>query len=892
MGGETSSVDGFEVQRLTPDQAMAHLLSLRGTFRDFQEQDENPERDGALGDKGRVKTPYGDAEFEGDRVNGRMTITGGERFSTIELSGPQVEAVQINENGYRHATSIDLRPNGESFRVSVTPDFPGHSSESEFSDAVRNGAEALGDIPASSEEALLSDVFLHRKRPLVEVRKELLEEIAGKIEAGGDKALAELFKSPNGHTPRQLQDRILQLKKGSPKDEALKSLGEKVGWWQVLEDFPRLHADGLARTTEYYVSPQVLQLQTAAQGWEFDQTTGLPIADTVVVGGGPGGLASAYHLSENGHRTLLFEGGSVGQSFSDANAKSVHQLRTDEDATDLIYTANHERFGIDVSLGRQGHHLQKQALQTREDWYKAQDETPHGFIEVDQTTSINPVTRAELFGHMSQVAHGLATRYPDTFVCERSPVSGFEKLQREGETLVKVTTSRGHQVLTRSLVMATGFVGGMGEYSRSLKQFGDLEQRHPEQVSVLATDHDLIAKNSKISSGHLVLADRLLGRPEVRSRIKNLPQGSRVAFVGGGESAVKGALEVLHTNPEVKVDLYTSKPLEPYQTQVPAHILDSASLELALREPEFAKQTLETLDGFGTPITMESLRELFSLESKGRVRIREMGKRFQEDSVDVSVSDGGFKLKITDPEVERNLIQQRKDWQSQGMYGGTPQEPPANELPDAQMVVMAAGYDFASARTGPLVEDLVEAGLVEVKSGKPVLGDDGMTSTRNPLITFNTAAVVAMGADTTLHGRAVRAFRLAENFGALLPQREKPESSIQRGLKFGELPVEPGEEFWTQPQSLQDAREELENRNWSNSLIKFHTDRATGIEDPGDRASALRAIELSRTFPRLNSTATILARRADEFPESLTPDDRLLLRRAFDIGERTNGLNR
>jgi len=885
-GGE----DTFPSQTVHPDRAFDRLSLEQETFRHYQGLDENPEIDRQLGERGKVKTDRGESvEFKGTDKNGTMFINRDNSVGGFQIEGGKLHHFQIVKDGLVRGGTIDLGNRNGSREVEVTlnrgnlrPDL----QESEHASSTASGVELLSQIPENTEERLLTDIFLTGKKSMTEARGELLSDFKKQTGSLSSEKVKGLLAEPNANTPRLLHQELSRLRQADPENKRLEKLVEKAGTWQVLEDFSKLQADGLTRTSEHYVAPQTLNLMTAGRGWDFDKKSGLPIADSVIVGGGPGGLSTGYHLSEKGKRTLIFEGGNVGQAFSDANAKSVHQLRTDDDATDLLYTANHNSFGVDVSLQRQGYFSQQKSLKARSEWYDVQGEEVHG-VSNNQVTSTNALSRSQLFDHMSQIAHGLATRYPDTFVCEKSPVTSVEKVRRGDDTLMKVTTGKGHQVLTRSLVMATGFVGGHGEHARSVQAFSDLETSTGGQVTTLNSDHDLVAKNDKIKDSSIVFSDRMIGRPEIREKIKNLPSGARVAVVGGGESAGKGALELLYTNPGVKVDVYTSKPLEPYQTQVPANVINQAVAEGAIKDPALAKKTLEELKDFGTPITPDTLRELLEMESAGRVRIREMGKRFNAETVDVTHEEGQFQFRLKDQDVKNSLREQRDDWTKAGLYGADIADESPTDLPGAAMVMMACGYDTKSVKGGPLIQQLGEQGLLEMNDGMPVLSEDGMTSRSHPLVAFNTAGMATQGGDTTLLGRAVRAYRLAESLDQGLPERDEPETRIKKGMEWGLTDTNNEEELF--PSDVDLARQTVENEGYSDSTLSFFQERIDEAATPEEKIRAENNVRGRRQFPGLNRNLRGLAARAREFPDSLTPEENLLLKRAFQISERTHG---
>lgn len=865
------------------DRSYGTLNEAKSAFRYYQELD-GSEADVAP-EPDVVKTKDGRTVWlSGTPEQGELLSTVDDYFSVQVLDGKTSESFRTQKNAFVGGHSLDLAHRDGSVEVSeyfnpqeVRPDL----SRTVHAQATTNGASFL-----KSTKGIFHDVFLTGQQSMVDVRAEILgefEESLPSLSPEAQEKLGAILDRKGAHTPHQLYAALTQLGKGS-QDSKLRELRDTAGQWQALEDFPKLMADGVLRTSEHYVAPQTLQLMTASQGWDFDKETGLPIADSIVVGGGPGGLASAYHLSEGGARTIIFEGGNIGQSFSDASAKSVHQLRTDEESTRLIYYPDHRAVGVDVNLDRQSHWNQKEAEESRQQWTREQNEPAHG-VAYSSALAINAVTRAEFFQHMSQLAHGLATRYPDSFVVEKSPVQSFERVEREGETLVRVKTAQGHDVLTRSLVISTGFVGSHGENARSLEQFENLEASTDSGVTVLSNDHDLVSKNDRIKNDKLVFSDRLLGRPEIREQVKNLPEGARIGVVGGGESAAKGALELVHLNPGIVVDLYSSKPLEPYQTQVPANVISPAVIEAAIDDPELAQKTFEEMEDFGSPITVETLRELLEFESAGRVRIREMGKRFDQETVKVESTAEGFQMTVLDAEVQENLKQQRQSWAQAGFYRDTAHMEAADHFPNTAMMMMGAGYDFRAAQAGPMIQNLQDEGLLTLENGKPVLADDGISSAKNALVTFNTAAVASQAGDTTLQARSVKGLRLAEILGERLPERERPSSTIDRELPWGEIATDENAATIVFPER---AKQIIDNEGYDDGLVAFYHNRVKEAETERTRELAELGLEARLSFPGQNHILRNFVFRHADYPETFTPAEKLLLERGYDVSERVH----
>lgn len=879
--GTRKSLDGLTEQRVSESDALHHVSRNREILAEFRLDDENPERDQALGQKGRLLNGGSDIRFEGDAHKGQVSVVRDDAVVLIELNGSETTRIDVNKNGHDVVVKSDLaRPReAKSWRTSQ-PDHGLNIPKSEFDDSTIGAAEILKDQPADS---VFRQVFLDGTKSMTTVRGDLIGELkalSGSLSPQSSGQLTELLKKPDANTARRLGLVAKKLRQTDPDNKAVRKLGEVAGTWQALEDFPKLMADGLMRNSINYVSPLHFATQTAAQGWEFDKASGLPIADSVVVGGGPGGLASAYQLSENGHRTVLLEGGNTGQAFSDNHAAPVHQLRTSMEQTNLIYTANANHLGVDVSLTRHRENIAEKARTARDEWYLATGRPRQGFAEEGASLS-RPANRNELFEHMSMMSQGLAGRYPDTFVIENSPVNSIQvERSSEGERLFKVSTETGHQMMARSLVLATGFVGTAGEHARSLQQFSDLEQNGRSGVSLLGSDHDLVAKSDRLEKESLVFSDRLLGRPEIRNRIQSLPKDSRLAVIGGGESAAKGALEALHLNPGLAVDIYTNKALEPYQTQIPSSVISANVVESALVDPGIAKASMDSLKDFQTPIVSSTMKKLLEMEASGRVRIRELGCRFDSNSVSVeSKVGGGFSFELKDSAAKQSLRDQRRDWEQAGLYGARAPDDRPDQFPDADMVMMSVGYDKRSCQAGPLVQQLVDQGVIKFEDGEVAMGADGLTSAADPMIALNTAAVQKNAADSALPGRAVRAFRLGQYFKDKLPAREEPVSTIGKGLSFNQFINTNSLEETIRPDS-KEAAQFMNNGGVRQLRVDHVESRLERITDPLDKELSRNRWEAQKAYPNSTEPLRELLLRQMEVPESLTPVEKVMLDRA------------
>ncbi len=834
------------------------------------------------------------SDFSQSFLSAKMLSNG----ATVEKKPPatlQEVAPTVDGDSFRRTAGRESDPPSSLQMAPVTPEVP----DSPYADATVSGTSLLQDVGSQSEAGLFRGLYLDGDASFPEVRLQFRQDLSRGLsslsEQGKDVSnLLPLLDKLNAASPRRLYNGLLALSLDDPDNAEIRPLKEQAGLWQALEDFPKLKADGLSRTREHYVSSGHLALATAALNWDTDAKTGLSIADSVIVGGGPGGLSTAYHLSEAGCRTVVFEGGKIGQGFSDSGAQSVHQLRTSGDTSNLIYVGSPAQLGIDVSLPRHLAKSREKGNEARSSWNLAVGEKEHGVSSAQGGETKAPANRSELFDHMAQVANGLSEHYPNTFISESSPVTTIEKVERGDQTLFSIKTEKGHQILARSLVMATGFVGSDGEYARCLSDLSSVESAISlcDDNDLISKSQDLLSLQSGLKDGkiaqNLVMSERMLGRPELRNIIKSLPPGSRIGMIGGGESATKGALELLALNEGVTVDIYTSDPLEPYQTQIPTSVIHPNVIEKAITNPQIAARALEESENFETPVTAETMMELLEAESAGRVRIREMGERFSAKSVNISSiqSERGvtLKLDLKSDSAKQSLEAQRQSWVQAGIYGEGGPPDSATELPNIDLFVIAAGYDKRALSAGPLIQQLVDQNLVELDKGNPILGSDGLTSGKNPMLSFNTAGAVSQPADSAIPGRAIKAFRLAKNLVGKLPEREKPTDRIASKLPFGNV------------DTVTEREEHLVSDDWVNAFLDNEGVTSQQIADKEQEMAltvgldqhqiAEQEWDIERRFPVANGALRKLLSRALVDPTSLTPAEKVMVQRAQSLSER------
>lgn len=473
---------------------------------------------------------------------------------------------------------------------------------------------------------------------------------------------------------------------------------------------PQQCGDGLYRPMDFFVSPGHLTLKAAAQGWETSKNpdgTEIPVADVVVVGGGPGGLMTTWQLARRGGRVVCFESELAGANFNDSGAKAVHHMRTSSEFTNLV-NEGHSAASLEHPLSLSGtiDVSRPHAKAGREGQTKLTGEVMHGVYPdiVDNDSIYVPATRGELWNHLSNIAYSTANDFPDAVLCERSPVDGITYGE---DGLFEVSTSRGHKIKCKELVLSVGLTGPKGERAKSLKVLDDLHKSAPDKSLVMqrigdgqthAAEFSDIATGEKVST--MIVNDRLLGDQTFRQTFASLPPGSHAAMIGSGESGIKGALEMAHLNPHVTVDFFVKGYLESAQVQVPSENFRQPVIEKTLGDKETAKMLKGMYEFFDTPVTPRSLQECFEMQAAGRMRIFELGRYFDDKSVKLTANeDGSTRLEINDPAVAAQLAKMEAHYKSVGLM---PADQKLDGADNYRAFVQAPGYHKLSVEDNPL----------------------------------------------------------------------------------------------------------------------------------------------------------------------------------------------
>lgn len=633
-----------------------------------------------------------------------------------------------------------------------------------------------------------------------------------------ERALSVLRRLTNRLESEQGEPDLNQTGLNGPIEQALAGL-RVIRTAQCLvkatTDLPRILADGLVRTRVHYISPENLPRFQRSRGWQ--EISGEPVADLAIVGGGPGGLAAAYHAGRLGLNTVLLEGGYLGQAFSDARAKPVHAMRTNATGSSLFRPGIVSR-DVEESVGLPAIMKREQSRVLAEEARKQfQELTGRHFVcDLPGVTEAGnrdvPITRGELFHSLMEVAAAAAS-YPSVLVLEQAPVT---KVHKRPDGLFAIESAAGHRQLARRLIVGTGFVGSDGEYARNLPDLVKLCAENGEKYIQLYNENDLVRQSQNILeltaelrahrgdgspvSRQVIMSDVALGHQEAQLLLSLLPAKSGVAVVGSGESAAKAALEVLAQNPDVTVSLFVKSELEPAQSQTPSSPGNRDVMQSGIFDQRLGEVLLERwMQGFGTPITPATMLDLLKETQRGRVRVFELGAHFSEKCLDICCVEGEscsrtrISIDGNNREVEGALARQLAEWQSCGLLTDTTSLLEAGgELAHVDCIITAPGYDRSRLRKlDSLTQQLLSQGLIELvdgggkgRAGEIVLDSENrLTSKCDSALGFIGAGNLATASDGGLTGIGTRAYFLVEEMAAHLADDTLGETTVEQRRK-------------------------------------------------------------------------------------------------------------
>jgi len=712
---------------------------------------------------------------------------------------------------------------------------------------------------------LASQITVPKSRALNRAVNELEKALESKNAFADERSLAQLHLL--GERLSEIRQNVSKRKAGicSPcfdrMSVALEDIREAQCELKAITDLPKVMADGLMRTRVHHARHAVYERVAANKGWGDP-----PIADVAIIGGGPGGIAAAYHAATLGMSTVLLEGSYLAAGFSDARAKAVHVMRTNPTTSSLFIDgvaspANVAQVSMAAFIeSTAAHKRASRALSTLEDYSQREVVGNLPRKETIEKDS-RPILRGELFEYLLWLSARVEAT-GNALILEQTPISRAGK-NKDG--LYELVAPNGDIYRARNVVYAGGFVGSEAQYAKNLAPVEAYCKSHTRGLKVLTNDHDLVAHSSDIAESierlrHMresgrdfdfkkfVFADALLGSPEIQSYVSLLPPLSSVAVIGSGESAAKGALELLTHNPGITVHLFSKYPLYPAQTQLPIINARPEVIRRRLINRKEASASLVEMENFGTPITPQTMIDLLQQVEAGKIRIYELGANVDETTINFnSLGAGvtGMQLR-PDSSVGQNLERQRQEYLASGMMVpesfARPIDGSLAEIDGGFMI--AAGYDRKKLKTeDPLLRSFIEAGLIEVDAGpgkfggELCLGRDGLTSARDNHIAFVGACNLGTAGDSALFGIGARAQYAIDR----IYRNIHPPSMLERGLdaiKSGVLAVKGLLSPTSSPSSGNDTTERFPGNPVLNSLFVR--------ESRGDYLSGPERLTLSR----------------------------------------------
>lgn len=543
-------------------------------------------------------------------------------------------------------------------------------------------------------------------------------------------------------SPTKLRARLSRPTRDPEKNESRRRL------LRALLDLPRLTAEGMVRVRLRAPSAETLKKDLLAAGWKTRR--GVPVADAVIVGGGPAGLSTALQAADKGAKVVLFEGGWLAQSFSDAAMKPVYRMRTNSTRNSLAQEPFSApglvaRAGLAAGLGAiRSEGREADAARSALDGRPPLGRASEGLADDDAAAAS---ARVELLQHFAKTAdevERLGSR-----IVEKAPV---ESARKRADGLWEVRTAAGHRILARKLVLAQGQVGGAIQHT---KDAAPAAEALPEDARIVLNGRaDLEARAALLASAVRalrrgrapprlpVIHDSLLGSPEVREYLALLPKGRSAAVIGSGESAAKAVMDLLRVNPGLTVHLYVKEALAQAQLQIPTAHAAPDAIRAAQDDPAAAARTLAEWKAYGTPITPATYADLKDEQARGRVVVHALGARFDaREGGSIRAAWDGASLRLESAESAASIT---------------------------GALVWASGYDRRALRADPLTAALERDGLLRRVGGKGfdaeefAVGPDRLASAADPDLYVAGAQSFALSADSAIPGAVARAARLAE----------------------------------------------------------------------------------------------------------------------------------
>ncbi len=522
----------------------------------------------------------------------------------------------------------------------------------------------------------------------------------------------------------------------------------RVRMLRALLDLPKLTAEGMVRVKLRTPSGDELRRVLLASGWK--KKGGEPVADAVIVGGGPAGLSTALQAADKGAKVVLLEAGWLAQSFSDAAMKPVYRMRTNSVRNSLAQ----DPFSDPALVARAGlvanlKSLRSEGKQADARRYALDGRPPIGRAAEglgDEDPAVASA-RVELLQHFAQAADEVERL--GSKIVEKAPVVSATK---RPDGLWEIRTATGHRILARKLVLAQGQVGSDVQHA---KDPGPVAAALPERARLILNGRaDLEARASRLAAAVRALRlgrappslpvvhDSLLGSPEVREYLALLPKGRSVAVIGSGESAAKAVIDALRLNPGLIVHLFVKDALTQAQLQIPTPHAAPDAINRAQDDPVAARKSLEEWKAFGTPITPATYADLQDETARGRVVVHALGAHFDaREGGSIAASWDGKALTL-------------RSATGSALITGA--------------LIWASGYDRRALRMDPLTASLEQAGLLRRVGGSGfdsnefAVGPDRLSSAADSDLYVAGSQSFALSADSAIPGAVARAAKIAE----------------------------------------------------------------------------------------------------------------------------------
>ena len=163
-----------------------------------------------------------------------------------------------------------------------------------------------------------------------------------------------------------------------------------------------------------------------------------------------------------------------------------------------------------------------------------------------------------------------------------------------------------------------------------------------------------------------------------------------------------------------------------------------------------------------------------------------------------------------------------------------------------------------------------------------------MTAADCPVLCFNTAGALGFSADSTLRGRAVRGFHVAQALAARLPSRAVPEDRIPSGLPFfGRSTVES-----SPPRKMEKgiAQEFFARGDFRPGSRQYFQQRIEQMSPSAERE--LQKIDSLSSVAFPDSYLSGLFRQREQFPGSLSVPEELVVEQVLAAVQRIPGRTR